>query len=179
MLKYLAIALTTLSLAACAGQSGGGMNGGMDGGMDGGDQMASSQPSIVDIASGDDRFSTLVTAVKEAELAGTLDSGGPFTVFAPTNAAFDKLPEDQLNALLQPENRDQLRSILTYHVVPGRVMAADIAGKQLQADTANGQKLPIDATGGAVQAGNATVIKTDITASNGVIHVVDSVILPN
>ena len=171
MIKHVAIALMTLTLAACAGQSGGGMNDGA--------RMANSQPSIVDVASGDDRFSTLVTAVKEADLAGTLDSGGPFTVFAPTNAAFDKLPQDQLNALLQPENRDQLRSILTYHVVPGRVMASDIAGKQLEADTVNGQKLPIDATGSAVRAGNATVVRTDITASNGVIHVVDSVILPN
>jgi uncharacterized surface protein with fasciclin (FAS1) repeats len=170
MFKHVAIALMTLTLAACAGQSGG---------MDGGDQMAADKPSIVGVASGDDRFSTLVTAVQEADLASTLDSGGPFTVFAPTNAAFAKLPEDQLNALLQPENRDQLRSILTYHVVPGQVMAADIAGKQLEADTVNGQKLPIDATGGSVQAGNATVIKTDITASNGVIHVVDSVIVPN
>lgn len=170
MFKHAAIALMTLTLAACAGQSGG---------MDGRDRMAADKPSIVGVASGDDRFSTLVTAVTEADLASTLDSGGPFTVFAPTNAAFAKLPEDQLNALLQPENRDQLRSILTYHVVPGRVMAADIAGKQLEADTVNGQKLPIDATGGSVQAGNATVVKTDITASNGVIHVVDSVILPN
>jgi uncharacterized surface protein with fasciclin (FAS1) repeats len=170
MFKHVAIALMTLTLAACAGQSGG---------MDGGDQMAADKPSIVGVASGDDRFSTLVTAVQEADLASTLDSGGPFTVFAPTNAAFAKLPEDQLNALLQPENRDQLRSILTYHVVPGRVMAADIAGKQLEADTVNGQKLPIDAIGGSVQAGNATVVKTDITASNGVIHVVDSVIVPN
>jgi uncharacterized surface protein with fasciclin (FAS1) repeats len=172
MFKHAAIALMTLTLAACAGQS--------DDQMSGDDQMAAaSPPSIVGVASNDDRFSTLVTAVKEAELAGTLDSGGPFTVFAPTNAAFDELPEGQLNALLQPENRDQLRQILTYHVVPGRVMAADIAGKQLQADTVNGRKLPIDASGGAVTAGNARVVKTDIPASNGVIHVVDRVILPN
>jgi uncharacterized surface protein with fasciclin (FAS1) repeats len=179
MFKYLATAILALSLAACAGQNGQMSGSGMDGGMNGGDQMAKADKSIVEIASGDERFSTLVTAVKKANLAGTLDSGGPFTVFAPTNAAFDKLPQDQLNALLQPENRDKLRSILTYHVVPGRVMAGDIAGKQLQADTVNGAKLPIDATGGSVSAGNATVIKTDIKASNGVIHVVDSVILPN
>ena len=170
MIKHVAIALMTLTMAACTGQ----------GGMNDGEQMATAErPSIVGVASNDDRFSTLVTAVKAAELAGTLDSGGPFTVFAPTNAAFDKLPQDQLNALLQPENRDQLRSILTYHVVPGRVMAADIAGKRLQADTVNGQKLAIDAAGSSVTAGNATVVKTDIKASNGVIHVVDSVILPN
>jgi uncharacterized surface protein with fasciclin (FAS1) repeats len=147
---------------------------------DGGSQTAAmSERNIVEVAAGDDRFDTLVTAVQEAGLADTLSGEGPFTVFAPTDAAFDKLPEGTVESLLKPENRRQLQAILTYHVVPGRVMAADIAGKRLDADTVNGQPLPIDATGSGVQAGNANVVVTDVPASNGVIHAVDSVIMPN
>lgn len=174
MLKRATAALFALALAACANQGGQMAGDGMSG-----DQTAmASDKSIVEIAANDQRFATLVKAVKAADLAGTLDSGGPFTVFAPTNAAFDKLPAGTLDQLLKPANKDKLTNILTYHVVPGRVMARDIAGKQLRADTVNGRKLPIDATGSTVRAGNANVVKTDIAASNGVIHVVDSVIMP-
>lgn len=135
-------------------------------------------PTIVEIAAGDDRFTTLVTAVQEAGLVDTLNGDGPFTVFAPTDDAFAQLPEGTVASLLEPENRQQLVDILTYHVVPGQVMAADIAGRSLEAETVNGTPLPIDARGAEVEVGGATVIATDIMASNGVIHVVDAVILP-
>jgi uncharacterized surface protein with fasciclin (FAS1) repeats len=134
--------------------------------------------TVVDVAAGDDRFETLVQAVQAAGLAETLSGDGPFTVFAPTDDAFAELPEGTLESLLKPENKDRLTAILTYHVLPAKVMAGDIAGKELAADTVNGAKLPVDATGDSVTVGGATVIAADVTASNGVIHVVDSVILP-
>jgi uncharacterized surface protein with fasciclin (FAS1) repeats len=132
---------------------------------------------IVDTAAATEGFETLVAAVQAADLVETLKGDGPFTVFAPTNEAFAALPEGTLDDLLKPENKDQLAAILTYHVVPGKVMAADLAGKELEADTASGVKLPIDATDGVV-AGGANVVKADIETSNGVIHVVDKVMLP-
>lgn len=134
--------------------------------------------TVVDIAANDDRFTTLVTAVKAAGLAETLQGDGPFTVFAPTNAAFEKLPEGTVESLLEPENKEKLQAILTYHVLPAKVMAGDVKGKQLSVDTVNGAKLDVNATNDGVMAGGANVVAADIQASNGVIHVVDKVILP-
>ena len=134
--------------------------------------------TVVDVAANDGRFTTLVAAVKAAGLAETLQGEGPFTVFAPTDAAFEKLPEGTVENLLEPENKEKLQAILTYHVLPAKVMAGDIKGKQVSADTVNGTKLDVNATNGGVMAGGAKVIAADIAASNGVIHVVDTVILP-
>ncbi len=139
--------------------------------------------TIVDIAAGDERFSTLVAAVKAAGLAETLSGEGPFTVFAPTNDAFAKLPSGTVQTLLKPENKETLKSILTYHVVKGDVMASDVVGLR-EATTVQGQR--VDVTTERDSAGNvskvmidgAEVVITDIEASNGVIHVIDSVILP-
>lgn len=131
--------------------------------------------TIVDIAVSNDQFSTLVTALKEAGLVETLQGDGPFTVFAPTNAAFDALPEGTLESLLA--DKEQLSAVLTYHVLPGKVMSSDIAGKTLMPETVQGSTVSIDATDGVTIDG-ATVIKADINASNGVIHVIDQVITP-
>ncbi|WP_404399194.1 fasciclin domain-containing protein [Idiomarina seosinensis] len=139
-----------------------------------GKKMAA-QSSIVEIAAGNEQFSTLVTALTEAGLVETLQGEGPFTVFAPTNAAFDALPEGTLEALLA--DKEQLAAVLTYHVLPGKVMSADIAGKTLQADTVQGSALSIDATDGVIVDG-ANVVQADIKASNGVIHVINKVITP-
>jgi len=132
---------------------------------------------IVDTAVGADQFNTLVAAVKAAGLVDTLKGKGPFTVFAPTDAAFKKLPAGTVEGLLKPENKTKLAAILAYHVVPGMVMSKDIAGKKLQAATVQGQKISIDATKGVTVDG-ANVVKADIETSNGVIHVIDAVILP-
>jgi uncharacterized surface protein with fasciclin (FAS1) repeats len=132
---------------------------------------------IVDTAVGAGQFKTLVAAVKAAGLVDTLKGKGPFTVFAPTDTAFKKLPTGTVEGLLKPENKTKLAAILTYHVVPGMVMSKDIAGKKLQAATVQGQKISIDATKGVTVDG-ANVVKADIETSNGVIHVIDAVILP-
>jgi len=136
-------------------------------------------PDIVDIAASNSQFSTLVTAVEAAGLVDTLKSPGPFTVFAPTNEAFAKLPDGTVETLLQPENRDQLIAVLTYHVVPGAVTSDQLAGKRLSATTVQGQDLHIDARGDGVHVNRARVTEADITASNGVIHRIDSVLLPD
>lgn len=136
------------------------------------DARQRSHDTIVDIAAGADQFSTLVAAVKAAGLVDTLNGDGPFTVFAPTNDAFAALPAGTVEELLKPENRDQLVSILTYHVVPGRIAAADLLSTT-SAETANGQSVPV-----GLRVGDANVIATDIEASNGIIHVIDSVLLP-
>ncbi|MGE0734720.1 MAG: fasciclin domain-containing protein [Alphaproteobacteria bacterium] len=133
--------------------------------------------TIVDVAAGAGTFKTLLTAAQAAGLVDTLKSPGPLTVFAPTDDAFAKLPKGTVENLLKPENKETLARILKHHVVPGKVMAADIAGKRLNADTAAGTKLPIDARRGVI-VGGAKVTTADIPASNGVIHVVDKVILP-
>ena len=132
---------------------------------------------IVDTAVKAGSFSTLVAAVKAAGLVETLKSNGPFTVFAPTDEAFAKLPKGTLEDLLKPENKDKLTSILTYHVVSGRIMSKDIAGKALKAKSVQGAEISVDATK-AVMVDSAKVVKADIEASNGVIHVIDAVILP-
>lgn len=133
---------------------------------------------IVDTAAENSQFSTLVAAVQAAGLVDTLKGDGPFTVFAPTNEAFAKLPAGTVENLLKPENKDQLVAVLTYHVVPGKVMSADLAGKKLSAKTLQGSNVDIDAMNG-VSVDNAKVITADIATSNGVIHVIDTVILPN
>jgi transforming growth factor-beta-induced protein len=133
---------------------------------------------IVDTAVAAGKFKTLVTAVKAAGLVETLKSAGPFTVFAPTDAAFAKLPAGTLESLLKPEAKGKLADILKYHVVPQKVMAAQ-AVKLNSAPTAlAGKSLAIKVDGDAVRVGNATVIKTDIVCKNGVIHVIDAVVLP-
>jgi uncharacterized surface protein with fasciclin (FAS1) repeats len=132
---------------------------------------------IVDTAVSAGSFKTLVAAVKAADLVGTLKSPGPFTVFAPTDAAFKKLPKGTLASLLKPENKGKLVKILTYHVVPGKVMAADLAGKTTAATTVEGGQVHVNGKHG-VRVNNARVVKADIVADNGVIHVIDKVLLP-
>jgi uncharacterized surface protein with fasciclin (FAS1) repeats len=122
-------------------------------------------------------FNTLVAAVKAADLVDTLKGPGPFTVFAPTDEAFAKLPPGTLEMLLKPENKAKLQSILTYHVVSGQVLAKDVV-KLKSAKTVEGQSLTIKVTDGGVMVNNAHVVKTDIMTSNGVIHVIDAVLLP-
>ena len=133
---------------------------------------------IVDTAVSAGQFNTLAAALEAADLVDTLKGDGPFTVFAPTDDAFAKLPEGTVAELLKPENRDQLAAILTYHVVPGNVLAADVV-KLSEATTVNGADVSIKVSNSGVRVDNANVIKTDIAASNGVIHVIDSVIIPN
>ncbi len=138
---------------------------------------AEAPKDIVDIAVADGRFTTLVAAVQAAGLVDTLKGEGPFTVFAPTDEAFAKLPAGTLDTLLKPENKQQLTNILLYHVVPGRVLAEDVV-KLSEAETALGQKVTIKVEDGKVFIDNAQVILTDIKTTNGVIHVIDTVILP-
>lgn len=133
-----------------------------------------SAADIVETAVSAGQFKTLVTALQEADLVDTLKGDGPFTVFAPTDAAFAKLPAGALDALL--EDKSKLTAVLTYHVVPGKVMAAQV--KPGDVKTVQGQSLNVSTTGGSVMVDNAKVTKTDISASNGVIHVIDTVILP-
>jgi uncharacterized surface protein with fasciclin (FAS1) repeats len=132
---------------------------------------------IVATASEAGSFNTLVTAIQAAGLVEALQGDGPFTVFAPTDEAFAKLPEGTLDSLLKPENVEKLRSILTYHVVPSKVMAADVADGASTA-TLQGDSLSFSLTDGEVRIGDAKVINTDIATSNGVIHVIDTVLLP-
>ena len=131
---------------------------------------------IVAVASSAGSFKTLVAAIKAAGLVETLQGKGPFTVFAPTDDAFAKLPAGTLDDLLKPENKEKLAAILTYHVVPGKVMAADV--KTMMAKTVNGKELSIKVEDGKVMVDNAKVVKTDEAASNGVIHFVDTVLMP-
>lgn len=131
---------------------------------------------IVAVASSAGIFNTLVAAVKAADLVKTLQGPGPFTVFAPNDEAFAKLPKGTVEDLLKPENKAKLTGILTYHVVAGKVMAADV--KTMKAKTVNGQELDIKVADGDVTVNRAKVIKTDVAASNGVIHVIDSVLMP-
>jgi uncharacterized surface protein with fasciclin (FAS1) repeats len=154
---FAAAATATLTLSACAGM--------MD------------EPDIVDLAGGNEDFSTLVAAVSAAGLVETLKGDGPFTVLAPNNAAFAKLPDGTVASLLEPENIASLQSILTYHVVSGKVMAADVVN-MTSATTVNGKDVHIRVRYGAVYVNESKVIATDIIGTNGVIHVIDSVLLP-
>lgn len=131
---------------------------------------------IVDLAVGTESLSTLVAALTAADLVSTMQSDGPFTVFAPTNEAFAALPAGTLEMLLKPENKDMLVSILTYHVVSGKVMSTDLSDG-MKAATVNGAEVTITTAGGA-KVNGANVVAADIVASNGVVHVIDAVILP-
>ena len=158
--KILAVAILTIFLSASA-------------------LIAGSQPKmdIVDTAVGAGSFNTLVAAVQAADLADTLKSEGPFTVFAPTDDAFAKLPAGTVEDLLKPENKDKLKAILTYHVVSGKVMAKDVMTMK-EAKTVNGESVMISMDANTVMIDNAKVVQADVECSNGVIHVIDTVILP-
>ena len=160
-MKRIALALTLLVVSMALVASAGSMG----------------KKDIVDTAVAAGDFKTLATALQAAGLVDTLKGKGPFTVFAPTDEAFAKLPAGTVENLLKPENHEKLVSILTYHVVPGKVMAKDVV-KLHEAKTVNGKDVKIMAEGGKVMVDNANVVKTDIACSNGVIHVIDSVILP-
>ena len=134
--------------------------------------------NIVEIASGNPDFSTLVAAVKAADLVDALSGEGPFTVFAPTNAAFEKLPAGTVEDLLKPENKEKLQSILTYHVIPGKIMAGDIAEGANSVETLQGTTLDVTKTESGVSVDGANVTAADLKTSNGVIHVIDSVVMP-
>ncbi|MEO7318874.1 MAG: fasciclin domain-containing protein [Chthoniobacteraceae bacterium] len=137
---------------------------------------AAEEKTIVGVASAAGQFKTLVAAVKAAGLVDTLNGKGPFTVFAPTDEAFAKLPAGTVEDLLKPANKEKLAGILTYHVVSGKVMAADV--KTSSVKTVNGKEADIKVDAGKVTIGAANVVKTDIAASNGVIHVIDTVLIP-
>ncbi len=136
-----------------------------------------SDKNIVDTAIAAGNFKTLAAALDAAGLIGTVKGSGPFTVFAPTDAAFAKLPAGTVENLLKPENKAQLTAILTYHVVAGKIMAADVV-KLTEAKTVNGKMLKVKVNGGSVMINDAKVTSADIGATNGVIHVIDSVVLP-
>ena len=137
----------------------------------------SMQKNIVEVAVANGSFNTLVAAVQAAGLVDTLSGDGPFTVFAPTDEAFAKLPAGTVETLLKPENLTKLQGILTYHIISGKVMSSDIQPTQM-VKTVNGKEVSIKLSGGTVNVDNAKVVAADVAASNGVIHVIDAVILP-
>jgi uncharacterized surface protein with fasciclin (FAS1) repeats len=141
-----------------------------------GEAQAKPTKDIVAVAAGAGQFKTLVAAIKAAGLVDTLKGPGPFTVFAPTDSAFAKLPKGTVEELLKPENKQKLASILTYHVLSGKVLSSQV--KTMMAPTVNGQQLDVKVEDGKVMVNNATVVKADIPASNGVIHVIDTVLMP-
>ncbi|MGA7971230.1 MAG: fasciclin domain-containing protein [Pseudolabrys sp.] len=143
----------------------------------GGNFARASNQDIIDTAVGAGQFKTLATALKAADLVETLKGPGPFTVFAPTDEAFAKLPAGTVESLLKPENKAKLTAILTYHVVPGAVKAEQVT-KLTEAKTVNGAMVKVSTDHGKVMINDATVVTADIPASNGVIHVIDKVILP-
>jgi uncharacterized surface protein with fasciclin (FAS1) repeats len=133
---------------------------------------------IVDVAVANGNFKTLASLLGKAGLVETLKGKGPFTVFAPTDEAFAKLSKETLASLLLPENAEKLKSILTYHVVAGKILSSDIAGKTTTVKTVEGDTITVDATSGSVKVNDATVTAADVAATNGVIHVIDTVIMP-
>ena len=143
-----------------------------------GTQAQQDNKDIVETAMAAGSFTTLAKALKAADLVDTLKGQGPFTVFAPTDEAFAKLPPGTLNDLLKAENKPKLQRILTYHVIPGRVSSTDVV-KLRTAKAVSGDTIDITANGGTVRVDSARVVKTDIAASNGVIHVIDTVIMPD
>ena len=134
--------------------------------------------NIVETAVQSGKFNTLVAALKAAGLVNTLNGKGPFTVFAPSDTAFSKLPTGTVDGLLKPENKAKLVSILAYHVIPGKVMSGDIAGKKISVKTVQGSEISVDAMYG-VKINDSNVVSADIAATNGVIHVIDKVLIPN
>jgi uncharacterized surface protein with fasciclin (FAS1) repeats len=177
---FAALAIIT---AACSSASSSSSNAAAPSEAMAGESMApdTSTMTIPEIAASNQDLSTLVAAIGAADLAETLSGEGPYTVFAPTNDAFDALPEGTLDDLLKPANKDQLAAILTYHVVAGDMMAADVQAGDVT--TANGADFSVTTNGGSVtitdgQGSEAQVVTTDIVASNGVIHVIDAVLLP-
>lgn len=161
--KWVVLAAVPVALAACATPQ---------------PEEPMMELDIVETAVAYDDFDTLVEVVQTAGMVEVLQSEGPYTVFAPTDAAFAALPPGTVESLMLEENRDQLIAILSYHVVPGEVYSTDLAGQVLDVETVEGSLLAIDATDGVVLNGNTTVVIADIEASNGVIHVVDTVLLP-
>ena len=134
--------------------------------------------SIVETAVEAGKFNTLVAALKAAGLVDTLSGKGPFTVFAPSDTAFSKLPAGTVDGLLMPENKAKLASILAYHVIPGKIISRDIAGKKISVKTVQGSEISVDAMYG-VKINDSNVVSADIAATNGVIHVIDKVLMPN
>ena len=134
--------------------------------------------NIVETAVQSGKFNTLVAALKAAGLVNTLNGKGPFTVFAPSDTAFSKLPAGTVDGLLMPENKAKLVSILAYHVIPGKIVSGDIAGKKISVKTVQGSKISVDAMYG-VKINDSNVVIADIAATNGVIHVIDKVLIPN
>jgi uncharacterized surface protein with fasciclin (FAS1) repeats len=133
--------------------------------------------NILEVAANAGQFSTLVAAINAAGLSETLNGAGPFTVFAPTDAAFAKLPAGTVESLLMPENKAKLSALLTYHVVPGKIASADLAGVTATPATVQGSTLSVDSSSG-IKVGGATVTSPDVAASNGTIHVIDTVLIP-
>lgn len=172
----LSITLLALAVAACGGQASSESKTATSSASKDSATTAG-QSDIVDTASSTGQFKTLLAAVKAADLEGTLRGPGPFTVFAPTDEAFAKLPPGTVDSLLKPENKAKLQAILTYHVVAGKVPSSE-AVKLTSASTVNGKPLKLDASSGSLKVGGAQVVKPDVQASNGVIHVIDAVILP-
>ena len=134
--------------------------------------------NIVETAVQSGKFNTLVAALKAAGLVNTLNGKGPFTVFGPSDTAFSKLPAGTVDGLLKPENKAKLVSILAYHVIPGKIMSGDIAGKKISVKTVQGSEISVDAMYG-VKINDSNVVSADIAATNGVIHVIDKVLIPN
>lgn len=143
-----------------------------------GASSAAMAKDIVETAQSAGQFNTLLAAAKAAGLVETLKGSGPYTVFAPTDAAFAALPAGTVDSLLKPENKDKLKAVLTYHVLPGKVMSKDVAGKTADVTTVQGAKVKVDASKGGVMVNDAKVASADIVADNGVIHVIDKVIMP-
>lgn len=165
----IALASVTLALAGCGGES--------TPAAQTPTSAASARADIVATADGAGQFKTLLAAVKAADLESTLKGAGPFTVFAPTDDAFAKLPAGTVETLLKPENKDKLRAVLTYHVVSGKVPSSE-AVKLTSAKTVNGKELRLAKDGDGLKVDSAKVVKADIEASNGVIHVIDAVVIP-
>ncbi len=169
----LAIPALGLGVAACSDNSDSGSNSGMNDVA----KTPTDAADIVDVAADTPELSTLVEAVTAAGLAETLQGEGPFTVFAPTNEAFDALPAGELDRLLKPANKAELAKILKYHVVSGEIMSSDLTNGQ-KAKTVEGGTLTVTINGKTVKVNDATVVKADVPASNGVVHVIDRVLLP-
>ena len=180
MKRYLAVAAVVPALALGVTACGGGDDESASTGTATSQQEAPNTmngQNVVALAQATPDLSTLVTAVSTADLVKTLQGKGPFTVFAPTNEAFGKLGDEQVQSLLEPENRDQLTKVLTYHVVPGTLTASDLSDGQ-ELDTVAGETLTVKVDGDEVMVGDATVVKPDVEASNGVVHVIDGVLTP-